>query len=700
MSSFRVGSAVAALIALLWLAGALRPLQPGPAASLDLLWYFFPSYDGFFGALRDGAPILWNPYQFCGMPWLGTLQAGFFYPPHLLYALLPTTSALAASTMLHVALAGGSTAAFARRAGLSSAGAVLAGTVFAFGGTLRGQQLHPYLLEASAWLPVGALAVLALTDGRPRRGAIGLAVASGMSWLAGSPQSTTFAAYVWAALFVVRLVAVRPGVRDLSRAVAGLGVGLAAGVLVAAVALLPAAEVARAGMRPASTLSVSDMYPFGAPPPAHLWTFWLTPASSVLSLTALALAALAPFAGSPALLVWALVLGGLALGFSAGPDGPLFGLYLALPLLSWFRVPHRVLIVADFALAIAAGLGVDAGARLVRRRVPAVVLVLALVAVAARVEMRRPTGWPPLPYGRDAVVYSPVQRDAAARLAAIAGAERVWPFSHGLLHYTLPPKLPTVTHLRSTFDYEPLALRRQYEYFVFFGEGGLRDPRGSETNLVTWLAPPPGGTPPSARRRLLDLAAVRWIVLPTRITGRPGVIAFVRDAGLEARPPLAEGLELYENPHVLPRAFVTYRASPAPPAAELLPILARHGFDPLAGSFVEGDARLPTGADAPARGASARILRDDPQAVEVEATLAAPGLVVLADTFFSGWTATVDGAPAPILATNHLFRGVPAPAGTHRVRFAYQPRSLVVGAALSVVTLVALAAARRVPERG
>jgi len=73
---------------------------------------------------------------------------------------------------------------------------------------------------------------------------------------------------------------------------------------------------------------------------------------------------------------------------------------------------------------------------------------------------------------------------------------------------------------------------------------------------------------------------------------------------------------------------------------------------------------------------------------------------VLADTFFSGWTATVDGAPAPILATNHLFRGVPAPAGTHRVRFAYQPRSLVVGAALSVVTLVALAAARRVPERG
>ena len=60
-----------------------------------------------------------------------------------------------------------------------------------------------------------------------------------------------------------------------------------------------------------------------------------------------------------------------------------------------------------------------------------------------------------------------------------------------------------------------------------------------------------------------------------------------------------------------------------------------------------------------------------------------PGLVVLADSILPGWTATVDGVPAPILATNHLFRGVPAPAGTHRIRFAYRPRSLALGAALA-----------------
>jgi hypothetical protein len=135
---------------------------------------------------------------------------------------------------------------------------------------------------------------------------------------------------------------------------------------------------------------------------------------------------------------------------------------------------------------------------------------------------------------------------------------------------------------------------------------------------------------------------------------------------------------------------VTYRARRAPVPRELLSLIARDGFDPLVESWIEADADLTPPADAPARGAAATIVRDEPQIVEVDATLAAPGLVVLADTYAHGWAATVDGVPAPILATNHLFRGVPAPAGTHRVRFEYRPWSLRIGALLTLVSAVAL----------
>jgi hypothetical protein len=80
--------------------------------------------------------------------------------------------------------------------------------------------------------------------------------------------------------------------------------------------------------------------------------------------------------------------------------------------------------------------------------------------------------------------------------------------------------------------------------------------------------------------------------------------------------------------------------------------------------------------------------------------------IVLADTYAPGWRAFVDGEEAPIHPVNHLFRGVALEAGAHRVRFEYRPRSVLVGAAVSLGALavwLALAAkplARAAIRRG
>jgi hypothetical protein len=692
MSPLRLGCAVAALTALLWHVGAILPWYPRPWTALDLHWYVFPVYDIFYGAVRQGMPMLWNPYQLCGTPVLGTLQGGFFYPPHVLYVLLPTPWALGLSTVLHLALAAGGTAAFARRAGIGPTGAALAAAVFTLSGPLRGMQLWPNMLEAAAWLPFGAIAILDLTGTAPRRGTVVLALASGMSWLAGFPQLTVFACYAWAALAVARLLVARPPIAESAVAVGGLAVGLVAGALLAAVALLPALELTREGVRRTSALDVHFLYPFGAPPPRRLWSLWFGTGPQVLPIVALGLAPLALISGSYALVLWCLVLVGFAVAFALGPATPLFKLYLLFPLLGWFRIPHRALIVAQLALSIIAGLGLDVAARRLRWRAAPSLALFVLLAVAIHEGRRMPEPVPPLPYRAAPVVYSPAHRAAYARLAATIGDLRAWPFSPGLWQYSFPPKLPTLTHLRTIDDYEPQLLRRPREYFAYLVEGGLPSAWLPQGVLIRTLAPRQSIEPPSARRRLLDLAGVRFMIMPPPTTMRPEVAAFVREAGFEARPPLAAGLEVYENPHVLPRAFVTYRASPAPPVEKLLPLLARASFDPLAESWVEGDAGLAGSGDPPARGAAATIVRDDPQVVEIDAMLAAPGLVVLADTYYPGWTATVDGARAAILPTNHLFRGVRSPAGRHRIRFEYRPSSLALGAAVSLLTALALAA--------
>ena len=79
------------------------------------------------------------------------------------------------------------------------------------------------------------------------------------------------------------------------------------------------------------------------------------------------------------------------------------------------------------------------------------------------------------------------------------------------------------------------------------------------------------------------------------------------------------------------------------------------------------------------------IQTDEPLRVELLATMNGDGYVVLADTIYPGWRATVDGAEAPIFAANGLFRAVVVSDGSHRVRFEYRPRSLLIGAAITAV---------------
>jgi hypothetical protein len=71
----------------------------------------------------------------------------------------------------------------------------------------------------------------------------------------------------------------------------------------------------------------------------------------------------------------------------------------------------------------------------------------------------------------------------------------------------------------------------------------------------------------------------------------------------------------------------------------------------------------------------AKLVAWTPDTVEVRVESAYPGVLVLHDAYYPGWTAMVDGRPAPILRTNILFRGVELENGRHTVVFRYAPFS-------------------------
>src|SRR5262249_42168705 len=114
-------------------------------------------------------------------------------------------------------------------------------------------------------------------------------------------------------------------------------------------------------------------------------------------------------------------------------------------------------------------------------------------------------------------------------------------------------------------------------------------------------------------------------------------------------------IALWENPHPLPRAFVVYAADVVADDEAQARALPR--LDPRHRVLLD---RAPE--PAPSGGAHdftpAKVTRAERHAVSVEADAARAGVLVVSETWYPGWSVTVDGKPAPLLRADYAFRGV------------------------------------------
>lgn len=82
------------------------------------------------------------------------------------------------------------------------------------------------------------------------------------------------------------------------------------------------------------------------------------------------------------------------------------------------------------------------------------------------------------------------------------------------------------------------------------------------------------------------------------------------------------------------------------------------------------------------------IRRDDPERVELEIATSRPSLLVLADSYYPGWHASLDERPVEILAANGFVRAVAVPAGLHHLTFRYRPTIVWIGLTVSLAGLL------------
>jgi hypothetical protein len=96
---------------------------------------------------------------------------------------------------------------------------------------------------------------------------------------------------------------------------------------------------------------------------------------------------------------------------------------------------------------------------------------------------------------------------------------------------------------------------------------------------------------------------------------------------------------------------------------------------------------------------TARIESEIPERVTIRTESPVASYLVLVDTFDPGWSATVDGSPAPIRPAYVAFRAVALEPGSHAVVFTYQPAGFVQGLWISACGLALALGLWLVPRR-
>jgi len=691
----------------------------------DLAHQVLPWFQFQVGELQQGRLPLWDPYPYGGQPLIGQAQPGTAYPLNWIFFAMPTRHGWIRQNIAnwYYVLIHWLAALFAwklcRDQGCTEWGALLGGFLYGTGGYF-GYVDWPQMLNGAVWAPLVLMYLLRAERGeRVWASAAMGGLCLGVALLSGHHQVPIFiglsAAAVWGFLIYHDRRLAAPAM--LFFVMAGLASALQA---------LPAWEYSRHAVRWVGTAEpvghvekvpyhVHRIYSF---PPANLIGIAIPGLDPNMSfyegVTALLLGALGVLASwrarRPVRIAVCLLAG--ALIFSMGGHTVFHGMvYAVLPVVEKARAPLMATVISHLCLALLAAHGLDALRRgaVEDRHLGRAVWVLALFGVTVvmafwTLYIAQGNAWKHDNRGSTAGMVALLAAAVVAawqrRAVGVAGMTAAL----GLL-LTLETgggKLSTMPHNQERLEHLP-ALRRDAPWVtalrklepgarVQLDAEDLRHNFGDWNGVDVWHSYLASMTANMFQigifeGRTRELFGVRYFA---GVKGKPTVewSETVGDPDAEA------GFTVYRNRRALPRAWVVHEMVESRTVDDTRRFMADASFDLRKRAFLRGP--LPTGVSRCAgEGDDARLLRRVSDRVRVWAELDCAGLVVLSDTWYPGWQATVDKRPATIFEVDGVVRGVVVPAGRHLIEFRYRPRSVYWGAALTLLAgLVALMVSR------
>jgi hypothetical protein len=740
-----VAAAVLAPLAWHWLSG--RTLVWFDTASL-----YAPQRWIVDEALRAFRLPLWNPYMGAGVPFLADAIHGVLHPVSVLTAWLGTGRSADLLIGGYLTCAGVGAALLARDLGASRAAAALAGIVFALSGHVLSMAGNLVFIAGAGSLP---FCVVGLRRFAVRPGPATLA--GGVAGTAVLVLSGEYQAVMVAGGISLVLAADVAGWRGALRA-SGAG---ALGLLLAGAQLVPSAfHVARSVRNPLTWAPDPTIWPFlpwrmgelvvpgflrGSNPlidrvfEALAQGSWIpgnTPmpfvASVAVGLLPLTLALAGVRTGRRGA-----ILGGLALLFLWAALGPALGASEILgrvPVWRGFQFAEKLVEPLSLVLALLAALGADSLSerRLRGGMVLAVAAVLAVASLAVLALVSAELEGPLREGAHERILRGAwhVLASFAALAAWLAGRERLGaarlPALAALAWIGLVAASPAalypgdpVARLGTpgpAVEAEPPGARvlvpNTYEAFSLQRGAVLLDEAIQEHAMKAYPAHNVAdrldslevyGAMPSRGLHLVKVAfGARWPEAARRYAVTHVVVSRPRSSRDKAAFEIATrgGVrvnagdgpgQVWSVPH---RPWASF-----PPEVRVVPSADAAGAA-VAAAFIEGSQAAVVESKDPLPAAPGRVLyiARALESVRVEAEAAGDATLVVADSWWPGWEATLDGTPVPILRADVLVRAIRWPAGRHVLEMRYRPPEVgygllasALGAALTAASMAFLA---------
>jgi hypothetical protein len=649
-----------------------------------------------------------------------------------IFTLLPPAAALDLLVIVLLLVAAHGTYGLARRFGADRIEAVLAGVAFAGSGYIACQLKHLSIVSTVVWLPVGIGLLDRVLSGdedghtlTPGRRALLMAtfgLVVGQQALSGFPQSVYICGLVYGAFTLFRALTNRSrtgSFRPWLMSLGGVGLATALGAAAGAVVLLPLSALGSVSDRsealgwdwstrlaywPKNALTFLVPYIHGdisnntyvGPP-----FFWEDYGYVGVLTFLLAIYGAFRERRRPAV-TFTIVMTLLAYLFVLGNATPVFLVaYLVLPGMKLFRFPTRFLIVVELGLALLAAFGLmrlradlERSAKMSARLARGVALAVCF-ATAMDLFIHQPrqnpmvpaNAWLAPPRAVDIVhagspeprTFTPHHRDLHRYTFLRAhGWANVEPYFE--LRDVLQPNIGGFWQTPSADCYVGIAPRW---YVDVWGD------HSREASLLGWLSLPDFDTGtlrthPSLGR-VLATYGVTHMLSPypqqgasLQLTAHDGAAYIYRVDGAARVRFVPAARHVKTDRDALARLI---DASFKPDEEILL-----HDAPDSVGPTVDA---AQSGAPDRAPGRAA-IVREDSRHIVIDAEAPREGFLLLADAFFPGWVARVDGRPTPIYRANVSVRAIQLPQGHHEILFEYEAPAFMRGLTITLVAVFTL----------